>query len=145
MWPSSKPIPAVAVILMLAGCAPSDTNRPADTASAKRTFSAEERRIAEALSVGGAEVRETTSPRSYAMLCAMALDALGERLDKGDLLTMQQRDALTTAQRLYNSRASSGLYREEQDALRREVEAMHPDTGDRARLGIGCMRSLAET
>lgn len=77
------------------------------------------------------------------MLCAMALDTLGTRLEDGALLSTQQRQAFTTARRVYRERATSGLTRGEQDALRHEVETSHPEPSDRARFGIGCLRELA--
>lgn len=134
---------ALAALCILAGCTPSaDEDRARQDTSAQRTFSAEERRIARALSLGGDEVRDRSSPQSYAMLCSIALEAIGARLESGNLLSAEQRQAFTAARRMYSERATAGISRQEQDALRREVEAAYPETGDRARLGIGCVRSL---
>lgn len=135
---------ALAAVFALAGCTASPDTADADREpQAPRTFSAEERRVAQALSVGGSDVREASSPRSYAMLCTMALDTLGTRMEDGALLSAEQRQAFAAARRIYRERATGGLSREEQDALRREVETAHPEPGDRARFGIGCLRELA--
>ena len=132
-----------AVLLALPSCAPSPKrDGPDDPPMPQRTFSEEDRRIAQLLSLGKSEISETSSPQAYAMLCMMALDALAERMKSGDLLTADQERGFIEAQAVFRQRATKGLAENEQVALRNGVKAAHPEPHTRARFAIGCLRDL---
>jgi hypothetical protein len=98
--------------------------------------------VAQALSIGRNVERVDTTPQYEAMLCNLALEAIGDRLENTDLLTSEQIEVFERAKALYRDRAGVGLTTEEREKTRNDVEAAYPETKDRARFAMGCLRDL---
>ena len=79
---------ASAATLMLTAC--SAATDVEEQQPSKAEFSAEDKRVAQALSIGRNVERADATPQYEAMLCHLALEAIGERLENTDLLTSEQ-------------------------------------------------------
>ena len=131
---------ASAATLMLTACSAATDVEEQQPSQAE--FRAEEKRVAQALSIGRNVERTDATPQYEAMLCNLALEAIGERLENTDLLTSEQIEVFEKAKAIYQNRASVGLTTEESEKTRNDVEAAYPQTKDRARFAIGCLRDL---
>jgi hypothetical protein len=131
---------ASAAILMLTACSAATDIQ--EQQPSKAEFSAEDKRVAQALSIGRNVERVDTTPQYEAMLCNLALEAIGDRLENTDLLTSEQIEVFERAKALYRDRAGVGLTTEEREKTRNDVEAAYPETKDRARFAMGCLRDL---
>lgn len=135
------PTAILATLLALTGC--SAAREPAADQPPQKEFSAEDKRIARRLSLGGGETREASSPRFYATLCTLALDSIAERIQDGGMLSGEQSRAFAQAHALWARRAAEGAAPAEREAARKEVEEAYPEPASRARFAIGCLRDLA--
>ncbi|KNH02776.1 hypothetical protein J121_1187 [Qipengyuania citrea LAMA 915] len=98
--------------------------------------------MAQALSIGRNVERADATPQYEAMLCNLALEAIGERLENTDLLTSEQIKVFEKAKAIYQNGAGVGLTTEEREKTRSDVEAAYPEAKDRARFAMGCLRDL---
>lgn len=136
-------LPALVVGLTACGSG-GEGSTPAGTSPASRpTFSAEDRRIAQSLSIGRADLPANASARDQALLCELALETLQDRLLSSNVLNAAQRQAFSRALREYSERAASGLTKAQLDEARQNAARAHPEHSERARAAIGCLRSLA--
>lgn len=135
---------ALVFLVSIAACSsPDETSETRMTRKDSETFSAEDRRVAKALSLGGYELRASGNTYDKAVLCNVSLQALADRMRESGLLSAEQQRAFSQAQGVYTLRAGSTGKSASQIAQdRREVEAAYPDMNARARIAIGCLREL---
>ena len=132
---------ASAATLMLTACSAATDVEEQQPSQAE--FSAEDKRVAQALSIGRNVERADATPQYEAMLCNLALEAIGERLENTDLLTSEQIEVFEKAKAIYQNRAGVGLTTEEREKTQSDVEAAYPEAKDRARFAMRCLRDLA--
>ena len=132
----------VTASLTLAACSP-PTDSTAPEPVTQKIFSAEEQRIASALSIGTYRSDANASPQYRALLCSLALAAVRARLGDNGALSADQRAALALAQTLFERRFVKGVAPAERNRMRNDLEAAYPEPGDRARFAIRCLRDLA--
>lgn len=135
---------AIASAVALSSCAPSSpAHKVAEKTAPQATFSAEDRRIARALTVGAADVGAQATPRVYEMTCVLALDTVEGILDNRGLVTAEQDAVFKRAREVYWRRATTKLPQQDVAKLQSDVEARNPEPEGRARLAVGCLRELA--
>lgn len=128
---------------LLSAC--SGTEAPADKPEMQQqeAFTAEDVRVARALSISGETVKVDGSPQYRAALCSLGLEAIEDRILSGNMLTREQQRAFAQAQSVYRQRAAAGLDQEGQEKVLADVVSAYPNQGDRARFVAGCLRDLA--
>ncbi|WP_390547399.1 hypothetical protein [Qipengyuania sp. MTN3-11] len=140
-------VPVLVGLAGLSACSDetlSSDHLPDDTPQA--TYSAEERRSAERLSMGNvAAIDAAGSEYRQAALCVVALETVSEMAEDGSTMTTEQRAAIQQALRIFEQRArrsaaadASVVPAEERLAL----EAQYPERRERAQLALGCLRKL---
>lgn len=126
---------------VLSACSAGNSPTEEHEVSQQKTFSAEDKRIASALSIGNDEISSTVSPQYRATVCSLSLQAIEERMRS--TLSDEQRQAFAEAQALYDQRAAVGLSQDDRERTVEEVEAAYPNPIDRARFALGCLQDLA--
>lgn len=109
----------------------------------QRIYSAEDKRIAQLLSIGETAAQDSSSPRDQALLCSIALQSIANRLRQSGALSEAQLQAFAKAQNLYLKRAAIGRSATELATAKSAMETAHPESSERARLAIGCLRNLS--
>lgn len=131
------------VLSFLGACSASNAPSGSADTTPRRNFSAEDKRVARVLSIGGEDRSADVSPQYRAALCSLALESVQDRMQGGGLLTNEQQRIFAQAQSLYKQRATIDLSPEEQEQTLSEVETAYPNQSDRVRFAIGCLRELA--
>lgn len=104
--------------------------------------------LASALSIGNVMLPgEDRGPLAQALMCVVALDALGERLTTSDVMTSEMLRAFNMAQTFYMQRFEAAadnesISRADRAAARAEVEEVMGDDQQQGRIAIGCLRNL---
>lgn len=129
------------VVLLLGACSARDVPQKQGT-PVQKTFTAEDRRVARALLIGGEGSAPNASPQYRAVLCSVALETVADRMRGKGILTAEQERVFAQAQSIYARRSSAGRSVEEREALLKEVRDRYPDEGDRAPFAIGCLYDL---
>lgn len=138
-----------ALILCFLGCsqapdAPGITAAPAEPTS----FTAEDKRAAQALSIGsGISLAGGVSPYDKALRCSLAFGELSARFENLGATADQQSRAMAQAkamfdQRLERAAAQAGRTARQITADRAKLDAELPEGGERARMAIACIREL---
>lgn len=132
--------------VLLTACAPETSPAPQPSQTPAREFSAEDKRAAQALSIGNqAALTGAATAYDRALLCNIALDSLIEQLQERGALTTEQQRAFGEVQRLYERRlaqAAGGKSQEELATDRTQAEEANPEPSTRAQIAIGCLRQL---
>jgi hypothetical protein len=137
------------VMIMAAGllsCSSGDGDRQ-DNENVARVFDAEDKRAAQALSVGSGTLLESAQTEyEQALLCKVAVDAIAPRLQAG--LDTTQAEAVTAIQRALDERvrrevAAQGRNRYQIAADLGEREQAGEEVGMRARIAVACIREFA--
>lgn len=133
----------VCSLVALAACSSEadETNR-ANPVTAPPVFSPEERRIAQALSLGVRDIGGSVSSQDKALLCSLSLDALASRLEGSDVLTSEQQRAFAQAEAIFRRRGTTGRSPDAIRAARAALEEGYPEVSTRSRIALGCLRDL---
>lgn len=127
---------------LLGACSSADAPEANRDMSSQKVFTADDKRIATALSIGGEDNVPDASPQYRATLCSLALESIADQMQRGGILTDEQQQAFASAQSLYSRRAAANTSSEERAQLLKDVETNYPNRSDRARFAIGCLRDL---
>ncbi len=138
-----SPLPILfAAAIALAACSPEIDEPQQGRSVPSRDFTAEDKRVAQALSLGEGALGQA-SMEGKALLCNLGLEAIRPRLEQSGALTSEQRQAFDRASEIFAKRARDGYHTPARLAeARRGAEIDYPDTSDRARLAIACLRGL---
>jgi len=140
---------ALSLASISANCAPStDTATDELASSASDRFSAEDRRIARALSIGNNSTLDNANdPYDQALMCGVAIDFIAQAFESSTGLESAQRQAIKLArnlfaQRLYDLGRSRGKSRIEIERDRARKATDIPEDGTKAQIAIGCIQRL---
>lgn len=127
---------------LMGACSSADVPKANGDMSYQKEFTADDKRVAKVLSIGGEDSIPDASPQYRATLCSLALESIADRMLGEGILTNEQQEAFTSAQSLYSRRAAANASVEERAQLVSDVETSYPNRSERARFAIGCLRDL---
>lgn len=141
--------PALALII-LASCGESPKADPVGEEHPGRQFSAQDKAIARALSLGSrSKIQEESTPYDQAVACRVAIESIGERLRQLDTVTSDQIRAVDQAEALYDRRIqvlASAADKSNGD-ISADIQAraeVDTDQGAQALRAIDCLRNLEQ-
>lgn len=148
-FPVNRIWAALLLFAPLAGCSADQPAIPSEPEWTRPTqFSADDRRAAQALSIGNQEtLASAATPYNQALLCSLALGSLNEQLQERGILDAAQQRAFAQMQALFDRqvRQRGGGKTQAEIALDREQVATDtPDPSTRAQIAIGCLRRLQQ-
>lgn len=140
-----------ALATTLAACSPAADDRGSGlSAPSVRMFSAEDKKVAAALSLGaGPDLDKEGSPYAQAVACKAAYDDVAERLAQPGMVSADQMRSMETAGEVFQKRLSgvAASVRKSGDEIQRDLAA-RKDTGAGAeatmRILISCLRKLQD-
>ncbi len=141
-------LPVLTALLLAASCAPETATAPQAASVDTVEFDADDRRAAQALSIGNqAALTGAATAYDRALLCSIALDSLTEQLQERGALTAEQQRAFGEVRRLYERRldqSAGSKTAEERSRDREQAEEANPEPSTRAQIAIGCLRQLQQ-
>ena len=139
---------ALSALLPMACDVPSQPRRGGETEPSRATYSNEERRAAQALSLGNDPTLTTeSSPYQRALICSDALAALNRRFRTSAQMTSSVQTSMLQVEVLFD-RQLERLGREQNKSTeevasdRAQQAARGTDDGAKARIALGCIREL---
>lgn len=137
---------------LLGGCDTSQTEPITEPIGVRREapkyFSAEEKRAARTLSIGNNSTLDDIKDQSKrALLCAVAVEALIERLRESGALNPEQLRLLQSLPSGYRRKAQAAGGKSEADLSNdeREIRAANDSPAELGRTGIACIQRLQDS
>lgn len=135
--------------LMVQGCGPVDDAviYPGASYLSAQRFGPDERKAAQALSVGAAVDYEVNDPYRWAIMCSLSLKALADDVTTANVIDSANLDRLRQTVSLFDQRvrrlgAELGKSTSQMAADVRNEEASIPQLSTRAQVAVGCLREL---
>lgn len=130
------------VIVCLSACAP-DPAATQPNREQQKVFSEDDRRVAQALSLGGGIEAASKDPADEAARCVIALNFIRTRLSAFAGVNSEQKNALDRAIHLYRTRAGEKSAPSKEFAAKlKAAESAMPNQADQARASLRCLQAL---
>ncbi|MXP27953.1 hypothetical protein GRI58_03840 [Porphyrobacter algicida] len=111
-------------------------------------FTADDKRAAQALSLGNAAALKGGSNQyDQSLLCSISIESIMSKLRDTGTFSPQQLASVEKAKKIYDERASAAAKEQSKSRAdisrdRAQLASKHQDEMERARLSIGCLKSL---
>ena len=141
---------AVLIPCLLAACSSGEPPSEATATGSTREFSAEDKRAAEALSIGNSqEVTAAGSPYSRALLCRHGIAVLAANFETAPGLSQEQREAMEQASAYFDQQLRQLGSEENKSAaeITSDLEQTAEDNTDlaaNARTAVACLQRLRD-
>ncbi len=148
----SVQILAAAAVLATTACgqrSEAGADASSATPTAQASFTAAEKKAAQALALTGGSPPNTNDPVGAPVTCEMAITLLLNQLENSSAVSEEQREGLSKAGKLFHQRAlnagsTAGLTSEEMEQRYAEARiAANANPAASLRTGLACLKSLA--
>jgi hypothetical protein len=132
------------LLVCLNACTPDPAAMESESRDERpKVFSSSDRRVAQALTLGGKSEQGAQSPADQATTCVVALNLIRKRMSGSVISNKTYTDQLDRVIKLYRDRAGANSMPADQFAEKlRTAENAAPEESDQAMTAVRCLKAL---